>query len=168
MRRALPLLLLFPVTMGGCSSPGGPYPSLQPRAAENIDPRVPVEKPMNDRPVTPALSAQLRQLVSEAQTGEAAFEPAAVQAERLASSAGAPQSEGWIAAQEALSAAIAARSPTTKALGDIDTLSSTLISTNGGIAPKDLAAIKSAAAEVAAIDERQRERINALKARLGI
>jgi hypothetical protein len=123
---------------------------------------------MNDRPVTPALSAQLRQLVRDARTGEAAFEPAAVQAERLASTAGTPQSEGWIAAQEALSAAIAARSPTTKALGDVDTLSSTLIQTNGGIAPNDLAAIKSAAAEIAAIDERQRERINALKARLGI
>jgi hypothetical protein len=154
--------------MASCSSPGGPYPSLQPRAAENIDPRVPVEKPMNDRPVTPALSAQLGQLVNNAQAGETAFEPAVAQAERLAASAGAPQSEGWIAAQEALSAAIAARSPTTKALGDIDTLSSTLIRTNGGIAPDDLAAIKSAAAEVAAIDERQRDRISALKGRLGI
>lgn len=168
MRRALSLLLFIPLAMSGCTSPGGPYPSLQPRAAENIDPRVPVEKPMNDRPVTPALRAQLGQFVNDAQAGEAAFEPAAAQAERLASAAGAPQSEGWIAAQEALSAAIAARSPTTKAIGDVDTLSSTLIQTNGGIAPKDLAAIKSAAAEIAAIDDRQRERINALKARLGI
>jgi hypothetical protein len=168
MPRTPSLLLISFLALGACSSTKGTYPSLQPRAAEDIDPRVPIEKPMNSRPVTPALAAQLGQLVSDARAGDAAFEPALSQAERLASSAGAPQSDGWIAAQEALSAAIAARAPTTKALGDIDSLSSTLLRTNGGIAPNDLSAIKFAAAEVAAIDDRQRERINALKARLGL
>src|SRR5438552_247120 len=76
----LPILLL----LSACASPGGPYPSLQPRAAETIDPRVPVERPVNDRPVTPALAARLTELVNQAHGGETAFEPAAAEAERLA------------------------------------------------------------------------------------
>src|SRR4051794_33640411 len=155
------------VVLGGCASPGGPYPSLQPRAAEAIDPRVPVERPMNERPVTPALAAHLAELVNQAHSGDAAFEPAVTQAERLAAAAGAAQSEGWIAAQEALTAAVAAREPTAHALGDIDGLAASMLQTQGGIAPNDLAALQSPAAEIAAIDRRQAGRIDALKRRLG-
>ena len=165
MRRPLFLTILLATA---CSTPGGPYPSLQPRAAEAIDPRVPVERRMNDRPVAPALTAQLAQLVGQARSGDTAFEPAAALAERLTASAGERQGEGWIAAQEALTAAIAAREPTPHALGDIDGLAAALLQSRGGIAPNDLAAIKSAADEVAAIDRRQTERIDALKHRLGI
>ncbi|HEY4070298.1 MAG TPA: hypothetical protein VGM04_01925 [Sphingomicrobium sp.] len=162
------LPLIIPLLMlGACSSTGGPYPSLQPRAAEAIDPRLQPVHPMNDRPVTPALEARLEALVSQARSGDAAFEPAAAQAERLASSAGAPQSEGWIAAQQALSAAIAARAPTATALGDIDALSATMLQTQGGIAPNDLAAIREAASEVGSIDDRQAHAIDAIKARIG-
>ena len=150
-----------------CAGPGGPYPSLQPRAAEAIDPRVPVERPMNDRPVTAALAARLAELVGQAQSGDTAFQPAADQAEKLAAEAGAPQSESWIAAQEALTAAISAREPTAHALGDIDGLAAALLQSQGGIAPNDLAAIQSAAAAVGALDQRQTQRIDALKQRLG-
>jgi hypothetical protein len=160
-------LLLTMMLLAGCASPGGPYPSLQPRAAEAIDPRVPVERPMNDRPVTPALAVHLAELVNQAHTGDAAFEPAVAQAERLAAAAGAPQRESWIAAQEALTAAVAAREPTAHALGDIDGLAASMLQSQGGIAPNDLAALQSAAAEVAAIDRRQAERIGGLKKRLG-
>jgi hypothetical protein len=106
--------------------------------------------------------------VSEAHAGEAAFEPVAEQAERLASAAGAPQSESWIAAQVALSAAIAARKPTATALGDIDALGATALKTQGGIAPSDLSAIQRAAAEVASIDQRQADRISTIQRRLGL
>src|SRR3982751_597668 len=126
----LPIMFLC-----ACSVPGGPYPSLQPRAAEAVDPRMPVVRPINDRPVTPSLAAQLSTLVDQARSGSAAFDGAASEAERLAAAAGAPQSEGWIAAQEALSAAIAARRPTATALGDIDALAAVALQTNGGIAP---------------------------------
>jgi len=119
MRGAVFLALLI---LGACAAPGGPYPSLQPRAAEGIDPRVPVVRPINDRPVTAALASRLAALVDQARSGDAAFSGAASEAERLAATAGAPQSEGWIAAQEALTAAIAARTPTATALGDIDAL----------------------------------------------
>src|SRR3954447_22560339 len=74
----LPIMFLC-----ACSSPGGPYPSLQPRAAEAIDPRVPVVKPMNNRPPTPALAARLAALVEQARSGDAAFNRAASHAERL-------------------------------------------------------------------------------------
>ncbi|HEY6048153.1 MAG TPA: hypothetical protein VIV07_03805 [Sphingomicrobium sp.] len=164
--RQTPLIAIALVS--ACSTPGGPYPSLQPRAAEAIDPRVPVERPINDRPVSPALARRLAELVGEARSGDAAFEPVIAEAERLTAAAGAPQSESWVAAQEAVTAAIAARRPTAEAVSDIDGLGASALQTQGGIAPNDLAAIQSAAREAAAIDQRQAERIKALQQRLGI
>jgi hypothetical protein len=165
MRNAV---LLSLVTLSACAAPGGPYPSLQPRAAEAIDPRLPVVRPINERPVAPALASKLSALVDQAETGNAAFETAANGAERLAATAGAPQTESWIAAQQALTAAIAARSATANALGDIDTLAATALQTQGGIAPNDLKAIQSAAAQVGSLDQRQAERIRAVQRRLGL
>ena len=88
-------------------------------------------------------------------------------AEQLAAAAGAPQSESWVAAQQALSAAVAAREPTARALGDIDALGADRLQTAGGLSPADLAAVQSAGAEVGAIDQRQAEAIDALQRRLG-
>jgi len=156
------------VALSACSSPGGPYPSLQPRAAEAIDPRLQPASPVNDRPVAPALASQLAALVDQARSGDSAFAPAAANAERLVSAAGAAQSESWIVAQQALSAAIAARSPTATALADIDTLSAKALQTQGGIAPNDLKAIDSAAAAVSAIARGQTDRIDAMKRSLGL
>jgi hypothetical protein len=153
--------------LAGCSSTPGHYPSLQPRAAEQVDPRLPVTLPINDRPVSPAVSERLLALISAAQTGSAAFDAAASQAEQLAASAGAPQSEGWIAAQEALSAALAARKPVAMALADIDAFAANALQTQGGIAPNDLAAIQNAASIVGGLDQRQAERIKAIQQRLG-
>jgi hypothetical protein len=164
--RWMPLLPFAVLT--ACSAPGGPYPSLQPRAAEAIDPRMPVVRPLNDRPVTASLAAQLSALVDQARSGNSAFDGAASEAERLAETAGGPQSEGWIAAQEALSAAIAARKPAVTALGDIDALAAAALQAQGGFAPSDLAAIKSAQAEVGALDARQAARIDAVQNRLGL
>ena len=165
MRNAAFLALL---ALSACAAPGGPYPSLRPRAAEAIDPRVPVVRPMNDRPVTPELAARLAALVDQAQAGDVAFDGAASAAEKLAASAGAAQSESWIAAQESLSAAIAARRPTATALGDIDEIGATALQTQGGIAPNDLAAIQRAAALAGSLDQRQAQRIDAMQKRLGL
>ena len=164
MRRAalLPMILL-----GACSTTGGPYPSLQPRAAERIDPRLPVERPMNRRPVSATLEARLRSLIADAQSASSAFDAAASQAEQLASSAGAPQSDGWVAAEEALSAAVAARRPVAEALAEIDSIGANALQTQGGLAPNDLAAIQSAASVVGGLDRRQAERIQAIQQRLG-
>ena len=161
-------ILLICLLASGCSSPGGPYPSLQPRAAERIDPRVPIEKPMNNRPPNAAMTAQLQALVEEARGGEPAFDSAAGEAERLAASAGARESESWIQAQEALTAAVAARKPVATALGDIDEMGARALQTQGGIAPNDLAAIDRAAREVAAIDQKEAETVKAIQSRLGL
>ena len=155
------------IVLSACST-GGPYPSLRPRAAEAIDPRIQPVRPMNDRPATPALEAQLAALVDQARAGDSAFGPAAAEAERLAALAGASRSESWIAAQEALSAAIAARKPTALAQADIDALGATALQRQGGIAPNDLNAIKSAASEVLEIARGQTDRIAAIQKRLGI
>ena len=162
------LALASIIVLSACAAPGGPYPSLRPRAAEAIDPRVPVTRPMNERSVSPELASRLAALVGEAQSANAAFDGAASEAERLAAAAGAPQSEGWVLAQEALTAAIAARKPTATALGDIDNLAATALQTQRGIAPNDLAAIKRAQAEVGSLDERQAERIAAVQRQLGL
>ena len=160
--------LLSIMLLSDCSSAGGPYPSLQPRAAEQVDPRLPVERPINERPVSPGLQARLSALIADAQSGNAAFDAAASQAERLAASAGAPQSDGWVAAQQALSGAIAARRPVTEALAEIDALGANALQAQGGLAPNDLAAIQQAASTVGNLDKRQAERIDAIQRRLGI
>jgi hypothetical protein len=161
------LILLAIMALAACSTPGGPYPSLQARAAEAIDPRLPVVRPINDRPVTAALASRLTELVSQAHRGEGAFDAAASAAERFANIAAGTQTESWIVAQEALTAAIAARKPVGTALGDIDALGAEGLQKQGGLAPNDLAAIERASAEVAAIDSRQAARIDSIQKRLG-
>jgi hypothetical protein len=159
------LMLALPAA---CSAPGGPYPSLQPRAAELIDPRVPVERPVNDRPVTEALATQLRALVAQARAGAGPFDRAADQAQTAAASAGPIHGEGWISAQEALSGAIAARKPVATALADVDAIGATALQRQGGIAPNDLDAIRSAAAEIGALDRAQAARIDSIQRQLGL
>jgi hypothetical protein len=166
MRRAL-LSSQVAILLAGCASTGVEPPSLQPRPGEQVDPRVPVERPINDRPATPALVARLDALVAQARSGEAAFASAISLARSAAAAAGAPQSESWIAAQEALSAAIGARNPAASALGAIDALTASLLSDHGGIAPSDKEALDEAEQAVSAIDERQSAAIAAIKDRLG-
>ena len=162
---ALPLIILTAV--GACSTPQGPTPSLAPRAAEAIDPRVPVVNPVRFGPVDAQLAARLAALADQAQSGDVLFRDAAAKAEQLAASAGAARSVSWFAAQQALSAAQAARAPTTRALGDVDSLAAEALATQGGIPAANLEAIQAAAARVEGIDRSQIERIRALEARLG-
>ena len=166
MSRALPLCLLLPA-IAACAAPQGPYPSLQPRPAETIDPRLPVVRAVNDRPASADLVARLQSLVAQARAGDGTFEAAAETARRLAASAGARQSESWIAAQQALSAAIAAREPTARAMAEIDAIGAERLQAQGGIAPNELKAIEAASEEVAAIDRRQAAAIDAVQRRLG-
>ena len=153
--------------LASCTTPGT-APSLAPRATEAIDPRLPVAARVNDRPVSAALAARLAELVSMAKSGEAAFEPLAARARQLTDGVGPPQSESWVVAQEAVSAAIAARAPTARAIGDIDALGGNALQTQGGLSPADLAAIRQAGAEVAEIDDRQAAAIAAIQQRLGL
>jgi hypothetical protein len=162
------LLIIAFCALGGCAAPKGTYPSLEPRAAESIDPRVPIPSEVVAGPADASLSANLAALVDQAQAGDSAFRGAVSDAERLARAAGAMQSESWIAAQQALSAAQAARGPTTRALGDIDALASTALEKQGGIQAGNLAAIRAASARVSTIDNGQAARIEAIEDRLGL
>ena len=153
--------------LAGCSSANANYELLQPRATERIDPRLPVGQPVNDRPADPALVERLDSLVAQARAGEAGFEAAIAAARAAAAGAGPRESESWIVAQEALSAAVKAREPAAVALGAIDSLGAELLLRQGGLAPSDLAAIQRAAQSVGEIDRRQSAAIDALQAQLG-
>ena len=159
---------LFPIALlTGCAAASGPAPSLAPRSAEAIDPRAPVVVSGVQRPVDAALASRLAELIRVARSGDSAFEASVAEAQRLAAGAGAKQSESWVVAQQALSAAVAARAPTARALGDIDAIAATALARQGGLAPADLAAIEAAADEVSAIDRRQARLVDSLQARLG-
>ncbi len=168
MRTAAVLMIFAAVGAGGCVRMVGASPNLAPRSAEAIDPRVPVPGIVNDRPVSPALASRLSALIAQARAGDRAFQPAAARARQLAGAAGRSQTESWVVAQEALSAAVGARAQTARALGDIDALGANALETEGGLAPADLAAIQSAAAEVGAIDRRQAETVAAIQRQLGL
>lgn len=154
------------LALPACAYPGGPESSLAPRAAEAIDPRVPIETEAPTTPVDAVLAARLDALVAEARAGDAAFAAAAGRAEPLVASAGAPQSESWVVAQQALSQAVAARAPTARAMADIDTLAAEAIARGGGMPRSELEAIESASAEVWRLASNQAARISAMQARL--
>lgn len=163
--RPHPLLLI--AALAGCAGPALRAPSLAPRAAEAIDPRVPVPEPQFSSIVDPGLAAQLSALVAQAEAGDARFRAAAPAAQQAAAVAGGRQSESWVAAQQIVSALVAARGPVTRALGDIDALGAARIQRLGGIAAADMRAIQAAAGQVAEIDHREAALIDRLQARLG-
>jgi hypothetical protein len=161
-----PLLLLSPLLLIGCATSQSPEPSLAQRAAEAIDPRVPIPANPVVGPVDPALASRLAELMAQVRQGHAAFEATASESTRLAAAAGPAQSEGWITAQQSLSALVAARAPVTQAIADIDALTAAKLIATGGVAPGDLAAIQTASTEANAINQNEAETIERLQAQL--
>ena len=163
MKRSFFLLAIAPAA---CTYPSTNVPSLAPRAGESVDPRLPIEDRSALIPADPALQAQAQALLEQARSTAGRFAPAIDLAERLAAAAGPAQSDSWVAAQQALSAAIAERTPVTRALGDIDALTTAQIQARGGLSPADLAGLRAVAKEIAEIDQAQSERVSAVQARL--
>lgn len=159
-------ILAFALTIAGCQAAGGPPPSLAKRPAETIDPRLPVQWSVIEI-ADPAVEARLAELVRQARSGDQIFSRALATAQRLADSAGAPRSESWIAAQQAISAAVAARATTTRALGDIDAIGAELIGRGNATGLGAFGAVRAAQGEVGAIESRQAAAIDALQARIG-
>lgn len=157
--------LVLTVLLAGCAAPAN-VPSLAPRPAESIDPRLPVPEPAISTTPTAGLVQKLESLVAQAVAGDQAFTPLADRARQLADSAGPKESESWVVAQQALSIAVGARTPVTTAAGDIDALGAQRIQALGGIGAADLKAIDAAAARVTAIDEREAAAISAIQAKL--
>jgi hypothetical protein len=155
-------VLLLPAC---AASTGGP--SLAPRAAEAIDPRVPVVDAPVSTVADPALVTLLASLSMGVREPIAAFDAASAATQRLVDNAGAPQSESWIEAQQAVSALQALRGPLANALAEIDELAAERIEATGRIAPADLAAIEDARSELGAINDRQAALVSAMTDRLG-
>ena len=163
--RHLPCLLA-PLALAACSTTLVNEPSLAHRAAESIDPRVPVGGAVGTGRVDAALAARLAALVADGQAGARAFDAQLGQTERLAAAAGPAQSESWIVAQEALSALEGARVKTTNALADVDAIAAGRIKDGSALGNADAAAIDAASSELRAIADRQSETIARISARL--
>ena len=163
MKRLAFLAILF---AAACTTAPMQEPSLAPRAAEAIDPRLPIPDTVPTGPVDATLAARLGELVDAVRAGTSAFETQEAQAARLASAAGPMASESWIAAQQALSVLIDRYGVTTRAAADIDALASSKLEGQHWIRPADQQAIGSAAAEVAAISNAQHASIERLKDQL--
>ncbi|MEG3154495.1 hypothetical protein [Sphingomonas sp. RB1R13] len=158
---ALPVLLL-----GACSHTTANSPSLAPRAAEKIDPRVPVERALTERPMSGGVRERLASLIAQARSGDAAYRAALGPAQRAVGAAGPARSESWISAQVAISALEAARSPTPAALSAIDAIAGEAVAAKGAIGASDLAAVQAAGTDAGAIDAEQRATIASLNARI--
>jgi hypothetical protein len=151
----------------GCFRPAGHAPSLAPRATEAIDPRVPLPGNRTVDPADPGLRSLIDATLARGLGGNKAFEDAMARAELLARAAGGQGSESWVAAQQALSAAIAERARSTLALSDIDALAAQRLQSNGDLRPGDLQAIEAASNTVSTIDRAQARRVAAVQALLG-
>ena len=159
--RITPCLLLL---VAACSTPNlGPEPSLAPRAAEAIDPRVPVPGDVPLGAVTPEVTARLEALLSAVRAGRSEFDARAAVSNRLALAAGPSASESWIAAQQSLSRLVAQYGVTTRAAADIDELAAGRVKAQGWLSPADRAAIAGVAAEVGAISDSQSATIARLR-----
>ena len=164
MKAIFPLLSLL---LAGCNATSVNEPSLAPRAAELIDPRLPLPAEAPTSPVDPALASKLGQLVAEGQEGGRSFDALVGQAEAQAAAAGPKQSESWIAAQQSLSGLEGARARTTTALAEVDAIASSRIESGAGLTPADLAAVEAASNELRAIADRQSATIDRIGAQLG-
>jgi hypothetical protein len=162
-----PLLIALPIVLAACAATPATEPSLGRRAAESIDPRLPIPSQQTSGPVDPALAGRLAALVADGRAGARSFAEAEPQARALAEAAGAKESESWIQAQQALSGLEAARAASTRALAEVDSIAAAKLQTSGGISTADLAAVEAAASELRAMTDAQSQVIDAIGARLG-
>jgi hypothetical protein len=157
------LALLAAALVAGCATEGE-FPSLAPREAERVyaeearspPPKAPV------LPDDPAIAERAAALVAAGRGGNEAYESAMAAARRLVSAAGAPGTESWIAAQQAVSRVEAARAETVNALADLDRLA---IAEAGSppLSDADFARLTSATAELQQLADRQHEALARLR-----
>lgn len=167
MTRHLPArpiaLLAAALAASGCTT-GGDFPSLAPRAIEQEDP---LAEPVRTPPAVAgdaALRAAVARLRADALAGAAAFAAELRAAEAAAGRAGAPGTEGWMEAQQALSRLEAARAPATIARAELDRL--LIVRASEPTSAEDLAAIRAALAEVERVAAEQQRHIDGLRSRI--
>ena len=126
-----------------------------------------MEPPVRERsatPTDPALRRRLVELERQAVDGHRAFDAAFTPAERAVGRAGAPQSDSWVEAQQALSRLEAARTETMRALTELDRLA--IDRADVATSEEDFAAIEGAIAAAQRLAADQQERLQRLRARL--
>ena len=140
-------------------------PSLAPRAVEKQPIDLPAEASEPETPVDPDLASRIAPLVAAAQAGDRAFatQRTATEAAVARARAAAQGSEGWIVAQQALSALDTARGPVRDSVAAIDAMRSEPANAASG----NRAAIDAAAATIEALDDAEAAAVAALSARLG-
>jgi hypothetical protein len=146
MRRpaaALPLALLAAACAGG----GGDYPSLAVREAERIYASGDPIKPAPVIADRPGIAERIGALLAAGRDNAGAFEAALAAAQQLAGRAGGPGSDSWVAAQQAVSRAGAARA--------------------GPVSDADFARLTEGSAQLNALATRQQELLDTVRARLG-
>jgi hypothetical protein len=157
----LPLALLaIAPTLGGCAVDGR-YPSLSPRPIEDISLAEPTPPPVPKGTPESQAAARYAPVVEKARAADVDFNHA-LEAARPALTAGrgaAQGSDGWLAAQAALTRVEAARDPVTAALADLD-------AARNGDAPRADSGIAAAVAQaysaVQAIDAEEARALTAL------
>jgi hypothetical protein len=161
----LAALLAAPPFLAACAAPG-PYPSLEPRPIEKALAESEEEPAAPVRADDPGLDARIAPLVAEARRGAAEFQAALPAAQKAAAGAGAPESDSWVEAQQALSRLEAASALTGKALADLDALAMAEAQARA-LSPGDIERLEAAVREAQAIAERQRAESAAISARIG-
>ncbi|HEX4736409.1 MAG TPA: hypothetical protein VH331_02490 [Allosphingosinicella sp.] len=158
-----PLLMLL--TLAGCAGASGPFPSLAPRPIEKAlgEPGVPpVVAPVAD---DPEVAARVSAFIAQAQTGERDFRAALPAAEEAVRHAGAAGSDRWIQAQQAISRAEAAETPTTRALAELDRYATDRANAKP-LSAGDLARMQAATAEVQRLSNAEHAEIARLQGAL--
>ncbi len=145
-------LVFAPLILSACASSVN-APSLLPRPAENSDIDTLAPAALPPTPADAAQRASIDKFLEQARQGDAAF----VKALPTAAVSAPPQSEAWIAAQNARSAVEVARAPTLDALSGLDAAIGNAIEKG-----QDTAALTAARTEVQAIYDRQSAKLDAL------
>ena len=155
---ALSLLMI----LSGCAAKGD-FPSLALRPIEAKATGLladPATKPQAAAPSDPALVARIGAARQAAMGSMPAFDGALATAQKAVTNAGAAQSESWIAAQMALSAAERTRDPVKNALADLDSILRTLM-TERPSSP-DLVLAQQAIRDAESVDAQQATELQAL------
>ncbi|HMC91744.1 MAG TPA: hypothetical protein VKI45_04720 [Allosphingosinicella sp.] len=164
---ALPLLLALPALAAGCASNEGDFPSLAQRPAER---EYAAEQmgPAKVRPPLPAdasVASRTESFVADARGAAGAFTQAYEAAAAAVAKAGAPGSDSWVIAQEAVSRAVAAQAPLARISGELDDYAAAR-ARQTPLAPADIERLHAATAEVERLAAEQAARIRRLEASL--
>jgi hypothetical protein len=145
--------------LAGCISQG-PFPSL----ALRPDERLAIDEPVRAAPQIAddsALRVSINRLLSEARSGDAAFESDYEAAARALARAGAEGSDSWIEAQQAYSRVEISRGRATDAAAELHQLA--LARAGQPTSPADLAALEAAIDQVDGIVAAQQARLDRIR-----